>query len=342
MTQLFNQQLYDKLQQVLKQAKRALIVSHINPDGDAIGSSLGLACLLKQHISQVNVVMPNHFPDFLKWMEGASDILTYRQTPERVKQLVDEADVVFCLDFNNLARIEELGEYIAQSKAYRILIDHHLNPREEEFDLMFSYIPASSTSELIYRISVAVNSSTAIPKASAEALYCGIMTDTGSFAHSSSNPELFRIVADLLECGIDKDRISALVYDNFSANRMRLLGYSLSEKMVVHPKYRAAYIYLSREELNSFCFCPGDTEGFVNYPLSIKDITLSVFFVETMNHIKVSIRTRGNFSANEFSIKHFNGGGHKNAAGGKLFCSLSEAVELLESILPKYEEALRQ
>lgn len=342
MTQLFNQQLYDKLQQVLKQAKRALIVSHINPDGDAIGSSLGLACLLRQHIAQVSVMMPNHFPDFLKWMEGAPNIVIYKQDAEKAKKLIDEADVIFCLDFNNLARIEELGKYIAQSKVCRVLIDHHLNPKADEFDLMFSHIPVSSTSELVYRISATINNSTAIPKAAAEALYCGIMTDTGSFAHSSSNPELFRIVANLLECGIDKDQISALVYDNFSANRMRLLGYSLNEKMVVLSKYRAAYISLSREELNNFSFCPGDTEGFVNYPLSIKDVVLSVFFVETMNHIKVSIRTRGNFSANELSTKHFNGGGHKNAAGGKLFCSLPEAIELLKSILPEYEQALRQ
>lgn len=342
MIQLFNQQLYDKLQQILKQTQRALIVSHINPDGDAIGSSLGLACLLKQHISQVDVVMPNHFPDFLRWMEGASDIRIYRQEAEKVERLVDEADVIFCLDFNNLERIEELGKYIAQSKAQRILIDHHLNPRQDEFDLMFSHIPASSTSELVYRISVAVSKATAIPKSAAEAIYCGIMTDTGSFAHSSSNPELFRIVANLLECGVDKDQISALVYDNFSADRMKLLGYSLNEKMVVLPQYRTSYISLSREELNSYSFCPGDTEGFVNYPLSIKNVMLSVFFVEAMNHIKVSIRTRGNFSANEFSASHFNGGGHKNAAGGKLFCSLSEAIQLLESILPSYEKALHQ
>lgn len=342
MTQLFDIQLYKKLEETLKQVNHVLIISHINPDGDAIGSSLGLACLLKQHISNVNVVMPNHFPDFLKWMDGAADILIYRKDTEKVKKLVDEADVIFCLDFNNLARIEEFGEYIAQSKAKRILIDHHLNPKEEEFNLMFSYVPASSTSELVYRITATINNSTIIPKAAAEAIYCGIMTDTGSFAHSSSNPELFRIVANLLECGIDKDQISALVYDNFSANRMKLLGYSLNQKMVVRQQYNSAYIHLSRQELNSFSFCPGDTEGFVNYPLSIKGITLSVFFVETMNHIKVSIRTRGNFSANEFSAKHFNGGGHKNAAGGKLFCSLEEAVELLESILPTYEKALQQ
>lgn len=255
---------------------------------------------------------------------------------------MDEADLIFCLDFNNLARIEELGKYIARSKAKRILIDHHLAPKEEEFDLIFSYVPASSTAELIYRILASVNGTTTIPKSAAEALYCGIMTDTGSFAHSSSNPELFRIVANMLECGVDKDRVSTLVYDNFSANRMKLLGYSLSSKMVVLPKYRTAYISLTNDELNRYNFCPGDTEGFVNYPLSIKNIILSVFFVESANHIKISIRTKGSFSANELSAKHFNGGGHKNAAGGKLFCSLSQAVETLEAILPDYEEALHQ
>ena len=342
MKQLFDQQQYDKLQQLIKQAKHALIVSHINPDGDAIGSSLGLACLLKKHIPQVSVVMPNHFPDFLKWMEGASDIQTYRQEGEKVRQLIEKVDLIFCLDFNNLERIEELGEHIAQSKAPKVLIDHHLNPRGDEFDLLFSYVAVSSTSELVYRISTVINGTTAIPKAAAEAIYCGIMTDTGSFAHSSSNPELFRIVANLLECGVDKDQVSALVYDNFSAERMKLLGYSLNDKMIVLPQYRTAYISLSCRELSDFNFSPGDTEGFVNYPLSIKNVILSVFLVETMNHIKVSIRTRGNFSANEFSAQHFNGGGHKNAAGGKLFCSLQEAIDLLESILPSYEKALRQ
>lgn len=339
MTQLFNRQLYDNLQELLKQAQHAIIVSHINPDGDAIGSSLGLAYLLKQYIPHVNVVMPNHFPNFLKWMEGASDVSIYKDKPLEVERLIDNADIVFCLDFNNLNRIDGLGEYIGKSKSQKVLIDHHLKPNDEEFDLLFSHIPISSTCELVYRIFTTLSNNTIIPRPAAEALYCGIMTDTGSFAHSSSNPELFRIVANLLECGVDKDKVSALVYDNFSIDRMRLLGHSLSEKMVVKPEFQAAYIYLSKDELNEFSFCPGDTEGFVNYPLSIKDVSLSIFLVEATNHIKVSIRTRGDISANQLSIKHFNGGGHKNAAGGKLFCSLPEAVEMVESLLSKNEHA---
>ena len=340
MTELFDKAKYDALEHFLTNTEHAVIVSHINPDGDAIGSSLGLACLLRQRVKKVSVVMPNRFPSFLEWIEGASDISIYSEAKNKATELIRSADLVFCLDFNHLNRIEELGLLIAETSAPRILIDHHLNPADE-FSLQFSHVPISSTSELVYRISAAISNSTIIPKAAAEAIYCGIMTDTGSFAHSSSDPELFRIVANLLECGIDKDKISHRVYNNFTADRMKLLGYSLNEKMVVLPKYKTAYISLTQNELKQFNFQPGDTEGFVNLPLSIKGVILSIFLVESAGFVKLSIRTQGNFSANDLSNKYFNGGGHKNAAGGKLFCSITEAVEFVNSILPKYEKELQ-
>ncbi len=341
MTGLFDQKQYDRLKQLLQPTSKVLIVSHINPDGDAVGASLGLALILKPYVHQVDVVMPNRFPDFLKWMYGASDVVTYNDEKEKVKVLVNGADIIFCLDFNNLARIDELGTLIAQAKAERVLIDHHLSPANE-FSIQFSYIPASSTAELVYRIGVELTGSTRISREAAEALYCGIMTDTGSFSHSSSQPKLFHIVANLLECGIDKDKISSLVYDNFSAERMKLLGYTLCNKMTVVPQLHSAYIALSREELHRYSFKPGDTEGFVNYPLSINGVVLSIFLVESLDHIKVSLRSRGEFSVNDMARAHFNGGGHKNAAGGKLFCSLPDAVKLVESILPDYEKILVQ
>lgn len=337
MTDIFSKDSYERLRRQLQGASSALIITHVNPDGDAIGSSLGLAPLLRKFVPHVQVVVPNRFPAFLGWMEGASDILVYADRKGEAEQLVEKADLIFCLDFNSLSRIDELGKLVEQSKAVRVLIDHHPDPKDE-FDLSFSCVPASSTSELVYRITVALTGSTALPIGTAEAIYCGIMTDTSSFAHSSSSPDLFRIVANLLEAGVDKVKISSLVYDNFSECRMRLLGYCLSKKLVTLPQYGAAYITLSWSELAAHKFQPGDTEGFVNFPLSIRGIRLSVFLVESLDksHIKVSVRTHGDLSANQISRDHFNGGGHKNAAGGKLFCTLREAEHLLLSILPAY------
>lgn len=340
MTQIFAKDLLDNLQKLLSSIKTAVIVTHTNPDGDAIGSSLGWARFLnKQYGIDTTVVVPNRFPDFLKWMEGSNDILVYCQNHDEVESKLSTSEAIFCLDFNNLNRIDSLGKYIETLDKPMVLIDHHLQPAEY-FKLIFSYIPASSTAELVYRIITGLTASYKIDTKIAEAIYTGIVTDTGMFSHSSSNPELFIIVAHLMECGIDKNKIHSLIYDNFSVNRMKLLGYSLNDRMVVLPQYKAAYIYLTRKELDEFHFQPGDTEGFVNYPLSIKGIVLSAFFVEGMEHIKISFRSRGEFSVNNLARAHFNGGGHKNASGGRLESSLNKAVKKFESVLEEYKNEL--
>ena len=339
MIQIFDQSLLNKLDLFLKSLKKAVVVTHVNPDGDAIGSSLAWANFLRQRNIETSVIVPNRFPDFLKWMEGSTDIKVYSDGRKVIEEIISSADAVFCLDFNTLERIDDLGKYIDQANKPLVLIDHHLEPATN-FYLSFSCVPTSSTAELVYRIVTSLNGTEKIDTPSAEAIYAGIITDTGMFSHSSSDPELFIIVANLMECGINKEKIHSLIYDNFSANRMRLLGYCLNERMVILPQYRAAYIYLTRAELGKFKFKPGDTEGFVNYPLSINGIVLSAFFVEGIGHIKISFRSQGNFSVNKLSRGYFNGGGHKNASGGRTYTTLYETVKLFESVLKIYADEL--
>lgn len=339
MTQIFDNSLIDKLHTLLNFTKKAVITMHVNPDGDAIGSSLAWAHYLRQRAIDVTVVSPNRFPDFLKWMDGANNILIYNDARKHVEQLINQADVVFCLDFNTLTRIDDLGKFVEAANKETVLIDHHLEPATY-FDLSFSYIPASSTAELVYRLIVSLSGSKKIDANAAEAIYTGIITDTGMFSYSCANPELFIIIAHLMECGINKDKVHNSIYDNFSASRMQLLGYSLNQRMVVLPQYRTAYIYLTRAELDKYNFEPGDTEGFVNYPLSIKNIVLSAFFVEGNEQIKISFRSRGNFSVNHLARTHFSGGGHKNASGGRTTTTLTQTVQLFESILEEYKNEL--
>ncbi|MDR1056334.1 MAG: bifunctional oligoribonuclease/PAP phosphatase NrnA [Prevotellaceae bacterium] len=339
MTQIFDRTLLDKLNALLKSIKKAVVITHVNPDGDAIGSSLGWAYYLCKNNIETTVITPNRFPEFLKWMEGSNDIKVYYDGRKQVEQIISEADAIFCLDFNTLNRIDDLGKYIESMNKPMILIDHHLEPASY-FYLSFSYIPASSTAELVYRIIMELSGTKNIDTSAAEAIYAGIVTDTGMFSHSCANPELFIIVANLMECNIDKDKIHTLIYDNFTVDRMMLLGYSLNERMVVLPEYRTAYIYLTCVELDKYKFQPGDTEGFVNYPLSIKNIVLSAFFVEGVNHIKISFRSRGEFSVNKLAREHFNGGGHKNASGGRTLLTLNETVKLFETVLENYKDEL--
>ena len=218
------------------------------------------------------------------------------------------------------------------------MIDHHLAPPLEDYCVAFCEYPISSTAELVYRLIVQLTGNKMIPVPRAEALYAGIMMDTGEFSHSC-NANVFRLLADLLDCGINRSKIHAAVYNNFTAERTQLIGYSLHQRMKVFPEYQAAYIYLTKAELDSFKFAPGDTEGMVNIPLSIKGISLSALFTESpTGFIRVSLRSAGDFSVNDMARKYFNGGGHKNASGGKSFKSMQETIEWFENILQEYEE----
>jgi phosphoesterase RecJ-like protein len=337
MIKLFSDTKIAELLGLIATAERIAIVTHVNPDGDAIGSAVGWSIFLKERGFNPVIIVPNHFPDFLKWINGTENIFVHFNQKDTCEKLLRNADLLFCLDFNKLSRLDALGEYIMTLDLKKVLIDHHLGVEEKDFTLVFSKTPISSTCEIVYRIIWQIVNKKHVSTPIAEALYTGIMTDTGAFAHSCSS-ELFHIVAYLMECGIDREKIHSLVYNSFSVNRMRLMGYCIS-KMEIIPEYRTAYISLTKEELDRFQFEPGDTEGFVNIPLSIKGIVLSVLFTESKDdYIKLSLRSTGDFSVDAMARKHFNGGGHKNASGGKSFASLNDTLAFFKSILPEFQE----
>ncbi|MDR1897052.1 MAG: bifunctional oligoribonuclease/PAP phosphatase NrnA [Prevotellaceae bacterium] len=340
MTNLFPQQKIDRLKDLIDTSAKIVIVTHVNPDGDAIGSSIAWHDFLREQGIESTIIVPNHFPDFLKWIGGSDRILIYSHSREKCERILKSADLLFCLDFNNLPRLDALGAFLETLSLKKVLIDHHIRADEQNFTLSFSKVPMSSTCEIVYNIIVQITGNRHVSPPLAEALYTGIMTDTGAFFHSSTS-ELFRIVADLMECGIDRTKIHSAVYNSFSENRMKLMGYCLHNKMEVLRDYNAAYICLTRSELDSFQFEPGDTEGFVNIPLSIKGIILSVFFVESKDgYIKISFRSIGDFSVDNMARKYFNGGGHKNASGGKSFTSLDDTVAFFKHILPEFKEIM--
>jgi len=288
---------------------------------------------------EVVMVSPNHYPAFLQWLESSTKILIFKDKRKIVKEKIAEADLIICVDFNSLARLEDVETPLRHSSVPKILIDHHIHPNREEFAVAISDTTASSTSEIVYRLLQAMNLPVPVP--AAEALLTGIMTDTNNFRDNASTPETFEVLADLLRLGVDKDKVTAAIYENFSASRMKLLGYAL-ENMVTLPEYNAAYMSLSLEELNRFNFQPGDTESFVNYPLNIAKIKLSAYMSEQQDgSIRCSFRSRGDFSVNDLARKHFNGGGHRNAAGGRLTCSLKEATAFFVAQLENYKDVLQ-
>ncbi len=315
------------------------ILIHINPDGDALGSALGLSRLLSNQHHHCLVISPNDFPDFLRWMPGAKDICLLTESFARAEEFMKTAGVIFVVDCNDLKRVIKLQEVYNTSKAYKILIDHHPGP-DIEVDCMLSDTSVSSTAELIYRFMIETRLNQYADKAVATCLLTGIMTDTGCFSHNSSTRKTFETVAGLLDYGIDKDEIYNRIYNNYSEKRMHLLGFSLHEKMEVLSEYHTAIISLTRDELNSFNHQVGDTEGFVNYPLSIKGIRFSVLFVENDDRIKISFRSKGSFAVNEIARKYFNGGGHINASGGESFIPLAGTIAKFKSILPDFREQL--
>ena len=341
LTKVIAQSKIDHLEKWIERADKVVIVSHVAPDGDAIGSSLGLAHFLESLDKTVNVIVPNAFPDFLRWMSGAKDILRYDKYKEFADKLITEADVIFCLDFNALKRIEEMAEAVVASPARKAMIDHH--PYPEEFcKITISHPEISSTSELIFRLICRLGYFEDITKEGAECIYTGMMTDTGGFTYNSNNREVYFIISELLSKGIDKDEIYRKVYHTYSEDRLRLMGFILCSKMVVFPEFNSALIALTKEEQDKFNYAKGDTEGFVNIPLSIKDICFSVFLREDKEKgmIKISLRSVGDFPCNQVAAEFFNGGGHLNASGGEFYGSIEEAVELFKKALVKYQGLL--
>jgi phosphoesterase RecJ-like protein len=316
--------------------KEVLVVSHYNPDGDALGSSVAWAEMLEGLGHRTMCVVPNGFPHFLDWIPGIERIRVYARHAAEVNEMAARADVVCCLDFNNPSRLEGLAAAIdANPRAQKVLIDHHLAPPEEYFDLSFSYTDASSTSYIVYKLISRFAGAHTIDRDMGTALYVGMMTDTGNFSFSFLTPDLFRVVAALTEKGIDIPYINYKVYNSYTEERLRLLSYAVGPKMDVFEDGRAACISLTEKELRRFNFHQGDSEGFVNYPMSIETVKMSALLLENHKFIRISLRSRGDVDVNAFARRYFDGGGHKNAAGGKSTDSMTETVE-------RYKRAVRE
>lgn len=331
MKQVIDIQDIEKARQLIATARNIVIVGHISPDGDAMGASLGLSSVLENIGKNVKVILPNRFPAFLAWLPHSNDILINSECEEEIRHVVAQADLIFCLDFNMLSRINGLRPHVEHASARRILIDHHLQP-DIACDVILSHPELSSTSELVYRFVCQLGWQHHIDRDAAEAIYTGIMTDTGGFSYNSQNPDLYVIVHDLLLRGIDKDAIYRRVYNTYSVDRLRLMGYCLYNKMRLYPEYHTAVIALSLKELQRFNFQVGDTEGFVNLPLQINDVDVSIFVREDTDKVKLSFRSQGDFPVNRLA-EYFKGGGHKNAAGGESYFSLGKTLRMLDEVI---------
>ncbi len=330
------------LTELLAQPKKIVITTHHKPDGDAMGSSLGLYNYLIQQGHHAKVITPTDYAQYFNWMPGNGEVIIYTEHPEQSAELIAGADMIFCLDFNALGRINEMGELVGNSKAFKIMIDHHLEPQDFD-DYRCWDINACATAQLIYRFIVdELNNKKLINKDVATCLYTGIMTDSAGFSLPNTTAEVHRIAANLIELGAPNSRINELVNNNSSENRLRFLGVCLSEKLEVLYEYNTAIITANKEDLEKYEVITGDTEGIVNYALSISGIKLAAFIVERPDKVKLSLRSKGEFPANDICKKYFNGGGHRNAAGGISSDSLEQVINQFKSILPEYKKLLNE
>ncbi|MDX5443994.1 MAG: DHH family phosphoesterase, partial [Hymenobacteraceae bacterium] len=292
------------LKELLKQPKEIMITTHHKPDADALGSSLGLAGYLKKKGHKVTVVTPTDYPSFLNWMHGNDDVMIYSEKNDAlVQKIIDESEVIFCLDFSTLSRINEMGDYIRQAKATKVLIDHHLQP-EPFYDISFSNTSAAATAELVFEVIRDLGDADLIDINIGEALYAGIMTDTGSFRHPTTTKNVHLIIADLLHIGVNTSNIHRLIYDSYSESRLRFLGYAIKDKLVVLREYNTAFIAITADELKQYDSKTGDTEGLVNFALSVEGIRFAAVIIDRSVAIKISFRSVGEFSVNEFARAH--------------------------------------
>ena len=345
MTPILTSEQRDLWRRLLEPARHIVITAHRGPDGDAIGSTTALASWLRRTWdAEVHVVVPNIFPDFLKWMPGAADILVYAGHEAEVRPVVEQADIVIMCDHAELRRMWTLGDVVRDHPTPRIMIDHHLNPEPGIADLIVSHPELSSTCEVLLRLMLDLDDQPR-PATHDEAvsLYTGMMTDTGAFTYASSRPEIYQLIAILLDCGIDKDKIYRNVFFTYSANRMKFQGYMLYTKLDVWKKAHTAVMTMTNAERRRFGILNGDTEGLVNMPLQIYGTRLSVFLREDTEQpcIRVSLRSVDDFPANEMAAEFFGGGGHKNAAGGEFWGTIDEAKEHLKRAVQKYMPLLK-
>jgi len=328
--------LISRVREAIEVKNEIVIVSHVGPDGDAIGSSLALWYYLRQLGKNAYVIVPNRFPDFLAWMPGTHEIIVYEESKAKAKELFKSADLIFALDFNTPKRVDKMENLLLNSSAPKILVDHHLQP-DNFAQIIISYPEISSTCELIFRLICRLGHFDKINLECAQCILTGIMTDTGGFSYNSNQSEIYTIVSELIKIGVDKDDIYRKIFNTFSVGRLKLSAFSIYRKMKIYPEYKTAVISLTIAELERFDYKQGDTEGIVNMPLSIEGVVFSVLLREDTNKIKISLRSTGTFPANKVAADLFNGGGHLNAAGGESHVGLKESVKKLESALPDYK-----
>ena len=318
---------------LLTEPRKIFITTHHKPDGDALGSTLGLYHYLVQKGHQPVVISPSEVPDFLMWMPGIDTVLNFESEPKQCLKILQESDLIFCLDFSRLDRIRAMEEPLRQATQPKILIDHHLNPDMEAFAYGMSEPGKSSTCEMVYDFIKLAGDEQYISNDVAQCLYTGVMTDTGSFRFPITTASVHEMLADLKHRGLEHAIIHQHIYDSWSEERMRFLGYVLYQKMEIFPKQHAGIIALTQEDQQKFKVATGDTEGVVNYPLSIENVTVSVMLTEKKDEVRMSFRSKGNIDVSTFAAQHFNGGGHFNAAGGRSALSLEETLKKLKTLL---------
>ena len=327
---------------LLDRPRKIVITTHHKPDGDAMGSSLGLYNYLIQQGHHARVITPTDYPDFLSWMPGNEEVTIYTENTKLSATLIAEAEIIFCLDFNNLSRINEMGVLVGESRAYKVMIDHHLEPQDFD-DYRHWDINACAAAQLVYTfITEQLGKKELINKDVATCLYTGIMTDSGSFRFPTATATVHRITAHLIEAGANNSRIHELVYNSSSESRLRFLGHCLANCLEILPEYNTAIIAVTKADIARFNVNTGDSEGIVNYALSIASVRLAAFFVDRGERVKLSLRSKDEFPANEICKKYFGGGGHRNAAGGQSEDTLEATVQKFKNILPEYKTLLLQ
>lgn len=331
----FSKQNIDIINSLLSGKKNIVIIGHNNPDGDAIGGSLALYNTLKFTNNKVNVIMPTAPAGFLQWLPNQYDIIIFKENKKNATKLLEDAEIIFCVDFNSSHRVDIAQTALEDAKAIKILIDHHPSP-ETDAEFIFSDTSVSSASELVYDFIRETNLKKLFNKDAATCAFTGIMTDTLNFSVNSSRQETFAIVGELLAYGIDKDFIYDKVYNNYSINRLKLVGYLLYKKMQVYEKHGVALIVFTQEEMQKFNFIEGDHEGIVNMPLSVAEIKASIIAVEKDDFVKLSLRSKGKIDVNKLARKYFNGGGHTNAAGGRVYTNINEIKDIIKNALDEY------
>jgi phosphoesterase RecJ-like protein len=331
------------LHSLIVDAETIVLCCHQNPDGDALGAMLGWGAVLQQMGKEPLMVAPDQYPDYLQWLPNTEKVVRYDKRKDFVDTVLKIADLVFCLDFNSLSRTDEMEEALKNTPAKKVLIDHHPQP-DVETALCFSHPEASSTCELVFRIVWQLGLFEELGKHFAVPVYCGMMTDTGGFTFNSNDPDVFFIISQLLTKHINKDKIYRNVYHNYSEHRLRMVGFVLCNRLVVDDKRHAAYYTLTRDDLKQFHFVKGDAEGLVNMPLQIKGLKLSISLredTERENLVWVSLRSVDTFPCNKVAEQFFNGGGHLNASGGRVYGSIDDAVKLVKEALQTFEEELK-